>query len=263
MTTGPSVPPATLRTLADARTPRRSRAPPPGPAGAHAVRRRRPPPTSPACSDDPGDPATDLTWSVGPDNVPAFTEGKAGTACCTPESIAAHPARPRERRRAPSTLAIGPQQPAHDATWARNLGITTQISTFTTRYPAGQARVVNIHRIADIVRGMVIAPGETWSLNGSVGPAHGGQGLRRRAGHLQRRARQRHRRRRQPVRHHHLQRRVLRRARLRGVPEPLALHQPLPLRPRGHGVVEAARPQDQEHHALRHPHLADLHRARR
>ncbi|MGZ4727848.1 MAG: VanW family protein, partial [Acidimicrobiales bacterium] len=37
------------------------------------------------------------------------------------------------------------------------------------RYPAGQERVVNIHRIADIVRGMVIPPGETWSLNGSVG----------------------------------------------------------------------------------------------
>ena len=116
----------------------------------------------------PGDPATDLTWSVGPDNVPTFSEGHPGTACCTPETIAGIlPA--LESGAGTVTLAIGPQQPVHDATWAKNLGITAQVSTFTTRYPAGQARVVNIHRIADIVRGMVIPPGETWSLNGSVG----------------------------------------------------------------------------------------------
>ncbi len=118
--------------------------------------------------DTPADPPTDLTWSVGRDNKPSFTEGKPGTACCTPESVAGIlPA--LESGAGTVTLAIGPQLPAHDTTWAANLGITTQIATFTTRYPAGQARVVNIHRIADIVRGMVIPPGETWSLNGSVG----------------------------------------------------------------------------------------------
>jgi hypothetical protein len=118
--------------------------------------------------DAPGDPATDLTWSVGPNNAPSFNEGHAGTACCTPESIAGIlPA--LESGAGTVSLAIGTQQPLHDANWARNLGIVTQVSTFTTRYPAGQARVINIHRIADIVRGMVIAPGETWSLNGSVG----------------------------------------------------------------------------------------------
>ncbi|MGZ4703660.1 MAG: VanW family protein [Acidimicrobiales bacterium] len=118
--------------------------------------------------DTPGDPATDLTWSVGPNDVPSFTEGRPGTACCTAESMAGIlPA--LESGAGTVELALGPHLPAHDATWAQNLGIRTRISTFTTRYPAGQARVVNIHRIADIVRGMVIPPGETWSLNGSVG----------------------------------------------------------------------------------------------
>ena len=118
--------------------------------------------------DAPGKPATQLTWKVSPDNVPSYTEGTAGTACCTPESIAAIlPALESGAGRV--ELAIGPQAPTRDATWAKNLGITQQVSTFTTRYPAGQARVVNIHRIADIVRGMVIPPGETWSLNDSVG----------------------------------------------------------------------------------------------
>jgi vancomycin resistance protein YoaR len=39
----------------------------------------------------------------------------------------------------------------------------------TTNHAPGEPRVVNIHRIADIVRGVVIKPGETFSVNGYVG----------------------------------------------------------------------------------------------
>jgi vancomycin resistance protein YoaR len=53
---------------------------------------------------------------------------------------------------------------------ARDLGITEQVSTFTTHYQAGQSRVTNIHRIADLVDGVVVRPGDTFSLNGHVGP---------------------------------------------------------------------------------------------
>jgi vancomycin resistance protein YoaR len=53
---------------------------------------------------------------------------------------------------------------------AHGLGITEQISTFTTNYQAGQSRVTNIHRIADLVDGVVVRPGDTFSLNGHVGP---------------------------------------------------------------------------------------------
>jgi vancomycin resistance protein YoaR len=44
-----------------------------------------------------------------------------------------------------------------------------QVKSFTTYYPAGKPRVVNIHRIADIVRGTLVKPGETFSVNGTVG----------------------------------------------------------------------------------------------
>ncbi|MHB8870813.1 MAG: VanW family protein, partial [Thermoleophilia bacterium] len=43
-------------------------------------------------------------------------------------------------------------------------------SSFTTEYPAGQSRVQNIHRIADLVDGVVLRPGEQFSINGHVGP---------------------------------------------------------------------------------------------
>jgi vancomycin resistance protein YoaR len=40
---------------------------------------------------------------------------------------------------------------------------------FTTYHAAGEPRVTNIHRMADIVRGTVVEPGETFSINEVVG----------------------------------------------------------------------------------------------
>jgi len=48
-------------------------------------------------------------------------------------------------------------------------GIKELISTFTTNHACCQGRVANIHRIADIVRGQIIMPGETFSVNDFVG----------------------------------------------------------------------------------------------
>ncbi|QXC61505.1 VanW family protein [Aquihabitans sp. G128] len=45
-----------------------------------------------------------------------------------------------------------------------------QVKSFTTYYdPGGGGRVTNIHRIADLVNGTVVKPGETFSINGTVG----------------------------------------------------------------------------------------------
>jgi vancomycin resistance protein YoaR len=51
----------------------------------------------------------------------------------------------------------------------RNGAPTTAGPGFTTYFDPGQPRVTNIHRIADIVRGTIIAPGGTFSMNGTVG----------------------------------------------------------------------------------------------
>ena len=44
------------------------------------------------------------------------------------------------------------------------------VSEFTTFHPAGQARNINIQLIADATDGVVVQPGETFSLNDHVGP---------------------------------------------------------------------------------------------
>jgi len=52
---------------------------------------------------------------------------------------------------------------------AAGLGVKEVVGEFTTRHAAGQPRVKNIHLIADLTRGVLIAPGETFSVNKFVG----------------------------------------------------------------------------------------------
>ncbi len=52
---------------------------------------------------------------------------------------------------------------------AETAGVRTLIGTFTTSFQAGQPRATNIRRIAEIVDGSYLAPGETFSLNGTAG----------------------------------------------------------------------------------------------
>ena len=60
---------------------------------------------------------------------------------------------------------------------AKSLNITEQVSTFTTEHSCCEQRVTNIHVIADMVDGVVIQPGESFSLNGFVGPRTAANGF--------------------------------------------------------------------------------------
>lgn len=114
-----------------------------------------------------GTPPTELSWHVNGGSV-SYTEGTPGTTCCAPDSA----------DRVVNALRSGQNQvdldlttayPAHDAAWAQSMQITQQVATFTTNHACCESRVQNIHRIADITRGVVIPPGETFSVNGYVG----------------------------------------------------------------------------------------------
>jgi vancomycin resistance protein YoaR len=60
--------------------------------------------------------------------------------------------------------------PKVDTARAQSLRIVEPVSTFTTHHPAGQPRVKNIHRIADLLQNSVILPGDRFSINEKVGP---------------------------------------------------------------------------------------------
>jgi len=52
---------------------------------------------------------------------------------------------------------------------AEAMGDIEYVSGFTTEHPAGQARVTNIHLMADTIDGAMVMPGEEFSLNEFVG----------------------------------------------------------------------------------------------
>ena len=50
------------------------------------------------------------------------------------------------------------------------MNITEQVSSFTTNHACRANRVQNIHRACDIVNGTIVEPGQTFSLNDTLGP---------------------------------------------------------------------------------------------
>lgn len=59
----------------------------------------------------------------------------------------------------------------------RDGGPTTAGPGFTTYHDCCAARVTNIHRMADIVRGTIVLPGETFSVNDTVGQRTSAKGF--------------------------------------------------------------------------------------
>ncbi len=60
--------------------------------------------------------------------------------------------------------------PKLDTTQAKALNIKGLVASFTTKHPCCADRVKNIHRIADLMDGIVVRPGETFSVNETIGP---------------------------------------------------------------------------------------------
>jgi hypothetical protein len=118
----------------------------------------------------------DLTWSPRPADVTVLP-GAAGRAL----DVGAATARLAELvlsadRRQPQPLPVTPVPPALTTEQARAAGVRELIGTFTTRFTPGQPRATNIRRIAGIVDGTYVAPGEVLSLNEAAGrrtPARG------------------------------------------------------------------------------------------
>ena len=78
--------------------------------------------------------------------------------------VAAAP--PGERTLALTAKVAKPDFTTKDA---RALGVTERVSTFTTYFPYAEYRNVNIGRAAEIIDGTLLKPGETFSLNDTVG----------------------------------------------------------------------------------------------
>ncbi|MPY96045.1 MAG: hypothetical protein GEV08_24195, partial [Acidimicrobiia bacterium] len=115
-----------------------------------------------------GTPPQDAAVRVSGGGV-VIDPGQAGTVCCDP-SAAAVLAAAVDGAPGPVALQLATKEPARNADYFSSLGIVERVAGFTTNHAPGQPRVDNIHRMADMVRGSVVAPGETFSLNAATGP---------------------------------------------------------------------------------------------
>jgi vancomycin resistance protein YoaR len=118
---------------------------------------------------DRGTVRNEPTYTV-VDGQVQITPGAPGITCCDPATATAvQTTLLGQQPGAKIAVTMKPTNPADDVAQAQQLGIKEEVSTFTTRHQCCQNRVKNIHRISDLVRGHVIKPGETFSVNDFVG----------------------------------------------------------------------------------------------
>ncbi|MGH9189467.1 MAG: VanW family protein [Acidimicrobiales bacterium] len=120
-----------------------------------------------------GRPAVDAGFTVSAGGI-SITPSRTGLRCCAPQAAniiqAALLQRSIGTSATPVQLPVETVLPRRDEDDAQRLGIVEAVGSFTTNHPGGQPRVQNIHRMADTVRGAVIEPGRTFSVNDYVGP---------------------------------------------------------------------------------------------
>ena len=124
-----------------------------------------------------GRPPRNAKLTVNPDGTVSAEPSETGQRCCTPQSVAALQASLSAPVRAVVQVDLIEEQPAITTEQVVALGVKEPISTFTTKHRAGEDRVQNIHHIADLLRGTVIAPGETFSVNKAIGPRSAANGF--------------------------------------------------------------------------------------
>lgn len=96
-------------------------------------------------------------------------DGDPAMACC---DVGAADALYYEAQRSGDGLVFLPTrlaEPDGGASRIEAFGVSELVGEFTTKHACCENRVVNIHQIADIVRGVVIDPGERFSVNDFVG----------------------------------------------------------------------------------------------
>lgn len=121
---------------------------------------------------DLAQPAIDASFTV-QGGVPVLEPAVTGVACCADESVDGV-VEALLGGADGAVVELTETEPDLTTAEAEALGIVEEVGRPdefgpTTRHACCQNRVTNIHRIADLVRGAVILPGETFSVNGFVG----------------------------------------------------------------------------------------------
>ena len=110
---------------------------------------------------------TGVKFTIGPDG-PTPVAGKDAVVCCDKTAGKVF-AKAIEEAEHSVKLPTTKYSAAKGVEEAAKAGVKEPVGSFTTEHPAGQPRVQNIHRIADLTRGVYIPPGGSFSVNDFVG----------------------------------------------------------------------------------------------
>jgi len=119
---------------------------------------------------DPVAPFRAPQFEVNGAGVEVVALGEIPPVCCEQQSLQAAIDSMMAGAHGPHRVAPRPTEDPRLIAWAMGTDVKEKVGEFTTRHSCCEARVTNIHRIADIVRGVYLLPGETISLNEHVGP---------------------------------------------------------------------------------------------
>jgi vancomycin resistance protein YoaR len=103
------------------------------------------------------------------DGQPQVIPGKNGVTFDPDEVVEAFPDLVVKRRARTLEVRSKVDRPKFTTKDAKDLRIKEVVSSFTTYYPHSDYRNVNLGRAAELVNGTVLKPGETFSLNETVG----------------------------------------------------------------------------------------------
>jgi vancomycin resistance protein YoaR len=117
--------------------------------------------------------ATFDTSSGTPVVVPSQT-GRGFGAVDTAEAVTSVLSEPAPRR---ADVVFSATEPRVSTETAAGIGVVEQVSSYTSKFPCCAPRVTNIRRIAEIVDGYVVLPGEVFDLNAYVGPRDTARGF--------------------------------------------------------------------------------------
>jgi VanW like protein len=122
------------------------------------------PSADPATTDENG-----VRFTIGFDGQVYVVGALAGAGCCAADTADNLMSALRAGTGEPVLVFPDEAPDAKGLAWANSLGIKELVGEFTTNFKPNQTRVINIARIAELTRGAVIEPGETFSVNEFVG----------------------------------------------------------------------------------------------
>ncbi len=121
-------------------------------------------------------PARDASFAVAGGAV-SVIPSKPGLTLDVPRSVAAVLAAAERPLNRVATLAFSRQLPARTTAAAQAMGITGTVGSYETLYGGDPNRIHNVQLVAHLVDNKLIAPGATFSFNGTTGERSAGKGF--------------------------------------------------------------------------------------